>query len=158
MRELILTKGYKALVDDEDFLLLSKVSWYASEKENTTYARGMYKDKHVFMHRVILGIANIPFDNTNAVDHINGNGLDNQKENLQLLSNSKNIHKSKLYNTNSTGIRGICFDSSRNRYLVNICVNGIKHHPYSGRDFFEACCARKSAENKLLGGKAEPQK
>jgi hypothetical protein len=93
MKEIPLTKGKVALVDDEDFEEVSKVTWYLVKIRNTCYAHGYVKPpskKMEYMHRLIL---KTPEDM--ETDHINGNGLDNRKENLRVVThrqNMQNIH------------------------------------------------------------------
>jgi hypothetical protein len=93
MKEIPLTKGKVALVDDEDFEEVSKVTWYLVKIRNTCYAHGYVKPpskKMEYMNRLIL---KTPEDM--ETDHINGNGLDNRKENLRVVThrqNMQNIH------------------------------------------------------------------
>jgi hypothetical protein len=95
MREIPLTHGLVALVDDEDYEWLSQFKWYAVR---TDYISQRYygmayipvrlrktNKKITYMHRVVL---NPPKDK--QIDHINGNGLDNRKENLRIVTNREN--------------------------------------------------------------------
>lgn len=87
MQQIPLTQGHFALVDDDDYPLISQHKWtydntgYAVRK--ITIARGRYKK--VLMHRIL----------TNAqpgqiVDHADGNGLNNTRSNLRLCNGSQN--------------------------------------------------------------------
>lgn len=84
MKEIKLTKGFVALVDDEDYEYLSQWKWYALKNYNTYYAtRAVYfpdikKQKRVFMHRLIMNTPDEMF-----VDHKDFNGLNNQRMNLR---------------------------------------------------------------------------
>jgi hypothetical protein len=96
MREILLTQGKVALVDDEDFERINLHKWYAHKDCHTFYAHRGVKipsQKTIIMHHEILGpIAG------QMVDHINGNGLDNRKENLRLVTrraNGQNRHHNK---------------------------------------------------------------
>ena len=78
-KEIVLTKGKVAVVDDEDYeMLVSGSRWCVNDGYAFNATRGR-------MHRVIL---NAP-DGV-MVDHINGDKLDNRKANLRLCTNSKN--------------------------------------------------------------------
>lgn len=99
MKEIQLGKGMVALVDDEDYDLVMKYKWGAYFDEHTKgyYAKSMTgstraKALHHRMHRVILGLVkSLPH-----VDHINGNGLDNRKENIRIVTqtqNNRNLRK-----------------------------------------------------------------
>lgn len=87
MREIKLRSGHISLVDDDDFDNLSQYKWTGLVKSNTTYA--MCTGCGAYMHRVI--VKNIP--KGKVVNHINGNGLDNRKENLEIISQSENVLK-----------------------------------------------------------------
>lgn len=81
-----LTKGLQAIVDDEDYAYISTFSWHASAKNyaaSSDVVNG--KRKGLLMHRIIM---NAPHGLT--VDHINGNKLDNRKENLRLATMQEN--------------------------------------------------------------------
>lgn len=78
MREIELTKGRIATVDDEDYGWLSKWVWFYGSHG---YAHnGRRRDGETLMHRMILAAPKNRF-----VDHINGNRLDNRRENLRLV-------------------------------------------------------------------------
>lgn len=84
MKEIKLTQGKVALVDDEDFDYLNQFKWYAREYDHTFYACravpiGNSKQKVVRMHRVILGLT----EAKTLVDHKDHNGLNNQRNNLR---------------------------------------------------------------------------
>jgi hypothetical protein len=92
MAEIILSNGMVASVDEKDLPLLSDHSWHASPNSWTTYAmarRIPFDSAHpnamVKMHRLILGAPKGV-----QVDHRNGNGLDNRRENLRLATPSQN--------------------------------------------------------------------
>src|SRR5260221_4970142 len=82
MKEVPLTQGKAALVDDEDYERVNQFKWYLVEAKYLRYAnRSPYnkgKQSTLRMHRFILGLT----DSKQHVDHINGNGLDNRKCNL----------------------------------------------------------------------------
>lgn len=104
MREIKLTQGYVALVDDEDFEKLNQYKWYA----HTTDSNKIYAARHVkrniteLMHRKIL---NAP--NKVLVDHKNNNTLDNQTSNLRLCTHSENMRNSKPHKNSSSQYKGV---------------------------------------------------
>ena len=84
MREIPLTKGQVALVDDEDYEALSQYKWCTIKAPGTYYAvrripapNKQCGQETAYMHRQILGTA--PHKHTH---HIDGNGLNNQRANL----------------------------------------------------------------------------
>lgn len=88
-----LTQGYEAIVDDEDFEELNQYKWQANKKSSGVYAhrtkrygiRKQNKKQHFHMHRIIMKAKSGEY-----VDHINGDTLDNRKENLRICSNAEN--------------------------------------------------------------------
>lgn len=99
MKEIQLTQGYVAIVDDEDFEELSKFKWKADVRTRGVYAK-RYVEKNVnyvrdrrciYMHRQIMGIE----DYATCVDHRNGNSLDNRRENMRLCTRAENCRNKK---------------------------------------------------------------
>lgn len=94
MKEIWLTKGKIAVVDDEDYAYLMQYKWSAVRgKQGNFYAsRGITRGRnYVYTHRIILmhrEVMDCPDDM--QVDHIDGNGLNNQKSNLRIWSNLQN--------------------------------------------------------------------
>lgn len=84
-----LTKGMRALVDDEDFEQLNNHYWYLHETKSTSYAaRYEYSNgerKLIYMHRHILQAKGC-----HPVDHLNRNSLDNRKCNLRQVTTAEN--------------------------------------------------------------------
>ena len=88
MKKIPVSGGHEALVDDEDFEMLSKIKWYGSEsKSGKFYVRtnGNESCAPCMMHRLIMN----PPDDMH-VDHINGDTLDNRRENLRVCTHIQN--------------------------------------------------------------------
>jgi len=113
MKEIQLTKGYVALVDDEDHEALSKYKWMASNHPTRSGEISMYahsslggsgiRQKPIPMHRFILK-APIDF----IVDHIDRNTLNNQKSNLRIVDKQLNGFNTKeLRPNNKSGYKGV---------------------------------------------------
>jgi hypothetical protein len=116
MKTIPLTQNKFALIDDEDFEKLSSMKWHARKIGNKFYAgsgkylgkiNGKYKTVNIHMHHFILGIEKIDC-NKIQIDHKNGNGLDNRKENLRIATPSQNRRNlSILKRNNTSGYRGV---------------------------------------------------
>jgi hypothetical protein len=98
MKEIKLTQGEVALVDDEDYEYLSQFKWNLFKTKNTKYvfyARGKNlingKWHNVFMHRLILKPKQDQY-----IDHIDKNGLNNQKLNLRICTKAQNAWNKKV--------------------------------------------------------------
>jgi hypothetical protein len=84
VKRISLTKGKFALVDESDYVFLNQWKWhYNGHAERKEYRDG--KQYHILMHRVIM---NTP--KGGLVDHINGDTLDNRRENLRPSNHSTN--------------------------------------------------------------------
>lgn len=120
MQIIKLTKGKFALVDDKDFVRINQFKWccngsYAMRKEpigHRTY-------KTIWMHREISN----PPEHL-EVDHINRNTLDNRKKNLRHVTHKQNMQNQGLRKNNSTGIKGISYNKTFQKYVVQIQLNG----------------------------------
>ncbi len=86
MKQIPLTKGHSALVDDQDYEWLSQWKWH----EANGYARRVKKVKGrcvpVYMHRQILEA-----EPKQVIDHLNHNPLDNRRENLCVGTQRDNL-------------------------------------------------------------------
>lgn len=125
MREILLTQGRIALVDDTDYDWLNQWKWCANKGRYTYYAMRRAGTTNAMMHRIIL---NAP--DGIEVDHINSNGLDNRKTNLRLCPHSENHFHAKLRIDNQTGFKGVSFKCLRPKrsYIARIQVNNKEFH------------------------------
>ncbi len=120
MREISLTRGLVAIVDDEDFAALAEHKWCAHNSGFKFYAaRRVVNGPYVLMHRFILDApAGI------HVDHISGNGLDNRRGNLRLATNAQNVRNSALSKSNTSGYKGVHWHRGGRRWLAQITADG----------------------------------
>jgi hypothetical protein len=117
-----LTKGHEAIVDVCDLHLVDKWNWYAKVDGNTLYAyrndRSGARARSALMHREILQPKH-----GELTDHVNGNGLDNRRENLRIATKSQNGANSKPNKRNKAGYKGVHFNSRENRWAARIKHN-----------------------------------
>jgi hypothetical protein len=89
MKEILLDKGLVTQVDDSDYENLNQWKWYASKKSNGYYVRRntgpARKQDYIYMSRVIMN----PAEGL-TVDHIDHNGLNNQRSNLRVCTYREN--------------------------------------------------------------------
>jgi hypothetical protein len=114
--EIPLTQGFVALVDPEDYDVLSKCKWHAAKNGNTVYAKRGLNSKTIFMHRAV-----IECKTGDEIDHIDGNGLNNQKSNLRVASprvNQQNQHVNK-----KSGYTGV-YRTKYGRFKAFIQIKG----------------------------------
>lgn len=125
MKEIRITKSNIALVDDEDYDELIKRSWYTHKGKQTNYAArrmslGHSKSKIVLMHRIILDIT----DPEIKIDHIDHNGLNNQKSNLRTCTVSENNRNLLSRKGSSSKFLGVSYSKEKRKWLSCINVNG----------------------------------
>lgn len=122
MKEIQLTKGYSAIVDDEDYDFLMQWKWYARcQSAGMPYAaRGVRGNpKKIMMHDVIM--------NNNSgltVDHINLDRLDNRKENLRLCTRIENSRNHPLRKDSTSGYKGVSWRADIKKWRVQISIDG----------------------------------
>lgn len=135
MKEIKLTNGVVTLVDDEDFEMLSKVTWYFRKEGYAvgnlpSPSKGVYPK--VLMHRYIL---NAP--KGSQVDHVNENKLDNRRENLRLATASTNKANSGMRSINTSGYKGVVYVKAR-KHLSTPWAAQIKiNYKTIGLGYFE---------------------
>ena len=137
-------KGEKIFASKKDFDKLSKYSWCISK---TGYAVANINYKVVKMHRYILGLTNPK----HVVDHINGNTLDNRRNNLRICNNTENARNCGLSKNNNSGFAGVQLIKKTGRYRARITVNRKEIYLGHFKTLAEAVEARKKAEEMYFG-------
>ena len=129
MKEIQLTQGKVAIVDDDDFKRLNKYKWYTVtvDKDANKYyaARSTWINKKVGCQKMSHVVLNI-VDTSTIVDHKDGNGLNNQKSNLRVVTNVQNAQNASLRKDNKSGYKGVTLDKRygrSDRWKSNIGVN-----------------------------------
>lgn len=113
----------RALVDDEDY---EKVMGYKWKEHMHGYAvadtgsRSNGTRKWIRMHHLIAGKA----PNGKVTDHINGNPLDNRKDNLRFCTQGENLRNTKIRKDNKSGHKGVYFVKRKRKFCALITVNG----------------------------------
>lgn len=101
--------GKYALVDDDDFKLVSGRKWYITKFGYLlSYVNKNGKYTHEYMHRVIANPVN-----SMVVDHINRNRLDNRRSNLRICTRAENTYNSGIGKNNTTGFKGLVRTKSK---------------------------------------------
>lgn len=95
----------KFIIDKEDFKLIEEYTWYvnhgyvvASIKiNNTNLFTNMY------LHRFLLNLK----ETKDHADHINGNKLDNRRQNLRISNIHTNAYNQSKQKNNTSGYKGV---------------------------------------------------
>jgi hypothetical protein len=127
VKRIPLTQGKFAIVDDDDFDRLVGATWRAQKNYSTWYA--VSNINNFYMHRLVCNAAQ-----SLVVDHINGNGLDNRKENLRAVSLALNNLNSKMNRNNTSGYRGVVLDKRTGKWSaqLQLCQKGKKQRIFIG--------------------------
>ena len=150
MKEIPLTQGKVAIVDDDDYEKVNLYKWYAHKNRYKYYARRkLYgQNKWIFMHWFILNLDMHDY----PVDHINGNGCDNRKSNLRICTHSQNRSNSQreLKRNCSSKYKGV-YCIGENKWVSKIRFNKKQYHlgTYSKEE--DAFLAYKKAADKYHG-------
>lgn len=103
---IVLSCGLAALVDEQDYAaVVAAGPWNAKPSPTTVYAqRNMRRSDGSattqMLHTFLTGEA--------CIDHRNGNGLDNQRENLRPATKGQNSANRKLRADSTSGFKGVC--------------------------------------------------
>lgn len=146
---------YFAMVDDEDFEWLNKYNWSVKLDKNGTYAqRGSYNETKL-MHRIILKLSNPKI----ICDHIDHNGLNNQKINLRVCTYSQNnqnrigMGTSKYLGVSKTIVKSIVKNKkySYTYWQTSVNINGKLVYRKNFKEEKEAALAYNEAALKYHG-------
>lgn len=117
------SRGFFSLVDPEDFEFVMRLRWRlhgTRERGIARYARAtLFKDGKrigILMHRLLL---NPPAEL--QVDHINGDGLDNRRENLRICTASQNCANKRSPALGRSGYRGVYAAHGTAGYVAMLC-------------------------------------
>lgn len=115
MKEIKLTQGKVALVDDDAYDVLNRFQWYASFERGRWYA-GTHTEEGgtIKMHQVIMNSMT-----GGIIDHIDQNGLNNQRYNLRVCT--KSINQQNMRDRGK--YQGVCWDRKCKKFMSNITVN-----------------------------------
>lgn len=148
MREIPLTCGLVALVDDCDFERVSAIQWNKLEAKGGVYAQGCVAQRRLLMHRFVLDAPKGVI-----VDHRNHQTLDNRRSNLRICNSSlSNVFKG--HRPNKYGFRGVA--RRRSKYFGRVTIEGRVYvsaafdTPVEAARAYDALAARHHGEFAVL--------
>lgn len=151
MKQIPLTQGKFALVDDEDYGFLNQWKWYAYKNGGSFYARrtdySTGKRKGVLMHRLIAQAS----DSSVFVDHKDGNGINNQRLNIRVCTKAENSRNRGHQKNSASGVKGVVWDAKRKKWVAYIKLNGKSKNIGGFDDISQAEAAYHGAAKQLFG-------
>jgi len=123
----------------------ARIGNIAGKLDVNGYVKIGIKGAHYFAHRLAFLYVNGRFPEKHT-DHINGIRTDNSFSNLRCVTRQENQRNQKKPITNTSGVVGVSWAKNRNKWESKIKVSGKTIHLGRHFSFFEAVCARKSAE------------
>jgi hypothetical protein len=144
MREISLSRGLIAQIDDTDSELVNRYAWFAEDYRGKFRARAT--GTKIYMHRLIMGD---PPDG-HEIDHINGDALDNRRSNLRFCTRSQNAqNRGKRKGTTQSLYKGI----TRNKkgWQARITVDGKRISLGLFKNELEAALAYDTKAKELFG-------
>lgn len=138
-------QGLVAIIDESDVDLVAGHRWYAMRARGAVRGVGAFKDrKFVALHRLLMS-APRGF----VVDHINGDPLDNRRENLRICTNQQNGWNARRRTPRKSPFKGVM--PFQGRFYARIKVSGKLRHVGSFPTAEEAARAYDAAAKELFG-------
>lgn len=130
-------------IDIEDYEECKKYRWRISQKRNKYYVVSGQTPNLIYMHQLILDKSTDP---NLEIDHIDGNSLNNKRDNLRFLSKSDNARFVSVRIDNQIGIRGVSYSKNNKSYVVDLTYNKIRFYFKNWKTLEEAVWCRYCGE------------
>jgi hypothetical protein len=145
-KEIALSQGKIAIVDDSDYEWLIQWKWclyncgYAVRNESRKVGHSV-----ILMHSQILRTPQ-----GKCADHVNGNRLDNRRENLRICDFKENSRNSMIRHDNKSGYKGVYWNKTNRSWTTQIAIDGKSFHLGNFQDVKDAALAYDRAAKKLF--------
>lgn len=164
MKTIPLTKGYTAIVDDEDYEYLIQWEWYAKKSKGGMYAvRKEWRhernnpDKRGFirMHNIVAERIGLKCGPKEKIDHCNFKTLDNRRSELRVLTNSESRLNQRPRGKTSKFL-GVCWDKQKSKWRAD--YTPISNQPSKHIGYFddEILAAQRALEARFIADQLVP--
>ena len=113
MKKITLTQRKFTIIDDEDFEYLNQWKWQFGGRRYAV--RTINHSGKIYMHKIIIKVPK-----GMETDHINGDGLDNRRNNLRIVSVRENQLNSRPHKNTLSGLKGVYLRRKDNKWVVYI--------------------------------------
>lgn len=139
------SNGVEFYIDADDEYLMSEYCFCMSS-HGYIVTNDRSGRRQLLLHRLVMQLSN---EDNYCIDHIDGNPLNNCKNNLRIVSKSQNAMNSKINLRNTSGVTGVY--AVGKKWLARITVDNNEIHLGCFSDFNDAVAARRAAEDKYFG-------
>lgn len=151
--EIVLYDNYgnerdRTIIDLEDVEKCKNHKWHKKHSNRGKYyVFTRIEGKPIRLHRFVIDY----YDLVLEIDHINGDSLDNRKENLRKITHQKNVqNQNKIPSNNASGYIGVGWDKRNKKWRAQIKTNKKVFHLGSFEKIEDAIIARKNGELKYF--------
>ena len=142
MKEIPLTKGKVALVDDDDYEWAMQWKWQASGKVGKEYAMRTSGPRHGprkghYLHRELAARAGL--DVSSEIDHADTVRLHNWRSNLRVATHADNLANRPATVKNSSGVKGVYWNK-KNKKVACPAISSQRDGVFWVLYFFERRC------------------
>lgn len=129
MKEIQLTQGYVAMVDDEDFERVAKHMWHANARPRADGSMLVYAQRNVPRAaggRTTQQLHKFLIDTKCGmqIDHVNRDPLDNRRKNLRVCKPSDNQHNQRPQRGRSSPYKGVYWSKESRKWRAVITLDG----------------------------------
>lgn len=116
-------------IQDADLLERNIHIAKSNPKARTSYARLTYDGLNKYLHRLIMErVLGRKLSRSEKVDHINGDGLDNRRSNLRVVTHAENLTNRSGWKKSSSKYKGVTWFKRDSKWQAKICPKGKTIH------------------------------
>lgn len=143
-----LNKGKHAIVSKKDYERVIKYKWHFNKNGYAVRNVKRGSGEETYMHRIIM---EEHLTEGLLVDHKNGNGLDNRRENLRVCTKTQNQQNQKPRHTSVSKYKGVGYYKRDKKWRARIISNKKDIELGKFEDEKEAALAYDKAAEKYHG-------
>lgn len=158
MKQIELTQGQVALVDDDLYDWLNQWKWYFRKRSGKRKGgdavrtlHGYDESGHVKNYTLYMASIICPVAPGMVLDHKDCNPLNNQRSNLRQATYRGNVLNSRARQNNKTGVKGVHWSEPKQRYIVQATVNGKRKWIGAYKNLEEAAKVSERTIKELYG-------